>query len=89
MLYLSDCNQGEEVRGAVAFMFENAWTSPFGLKSTISVALHKELSTITDTVEEMRNQLEALVQQPDTIKRLVKRVLQIPNCLKRSFGRAV
>ena len=42
---------------------------------------YKDLSTITDTVEEMEQQLDTLLQQPDTYKELVRkqaRILKLP-----------
>lgn len=78
-IYL-DCNQGEEVWSSSLHALENGQVL-FGLKSTVHQEAYKELSTITDTVEEMRNQLEALVQQPDTIKALLReqaRILKLP-----------
>lgn len=89
-LYL-DCNQGEEVMNSSIRALENGQVL-FGLKSTVHQEAYKELSTITDTVEEMRNQLEALVQQPDTFKSLLReqvRILELPekNPLKEIFKR--
>ena len=78
-LYL-DCNQGEEVMNSSIRALENGQVL-FGLKSTVHQEAYKELSTITDTVEEVRNQLEALVQQPDTFKSLLReqvRILKLP-----------
>ena len=52
-----------------------------GLKSTVHQEAYKELSTITDTVEEMEQQLDTLLQQPETYKELVReqtRVLKLP-----------
>lgn len=89
-LYL-DCNQGEEVMNSSIRALENGQVL-FGLKSTVHQEAYKELSTITDTVEEMRNQLEALVQQPDTFKSLLReqvRILELPekDALKEIFKR--
>lgn len=89
-IYL-DCNQGEEVMNSSIRALENGQVL-FGLKSTVHQEAYKELSTITDTVEEMRNQLEALVQQPDTFKSLLRkqvRILELPekDALKEIFKR--
>ena len=89
-IYL-DCNQGEEVMNSSIRALENGLVL-FGLKSTVHQEAYKELSTITDTVEEMRNQLEALVQQPDTFKSLLReqvRILELPekDALKEIFKR--
>ena len=86
-----DCNQGEEVWSSSLHALENGQVL-FGLKSTVHQEAYKELSTITDTVEEMRNQLEALVQQPDTFKALLReqvRILELPekDALKEIFKR--
>ena len=63
-----------------------------GLKSTVHQEAYKELSTITDTVEEMKQQLEILLQQPDTFKSLLReqvRILELPekDALKEIFKR--
>ncbi len=89
-IYL-DCNRGEEVWNSSLHALENGQVL-FGLKSTVHQEAYKELSTITDTVEEMRNQLEALVQQPDTFKSLLRkqvRILELPekDALKEIFKR--
>lgn len=89
-IYL-DCNQGEEVMNSSIRALENGQVL-FGLKSTVHQEAYKELSTITDTVEEVRNQLEALVQQPDTFKSLLReqvRILKLPekDALKEIFKR--
>ena len=89
-IYL-DCNQGEEVWTSSFHALENGQIL-LGLKSTVHQEAYKELSTITDTVEEMRNQLEALVQQPDTFKSLLReqvRILELPekDALKEIFKR--
>lgn len=89
-IYL-DCNQGEEVWSSSLHALENGLVL-FGLKSTVHQKAYKELSTITDTVEEMRNQLEAFVQQPDTFKALLReqvRILKLPekDVLKEIFKR--
>lgn len=42
---------------------------------------YKDLSTITDTVEEMEQQLDTLLQQPETYKEWVReqaRILKLP-----------
>ena len=42
---------------------------------------YKDLSTITDTVEEMEQQLEILLQHPENYKELVReqaRILKLP-----------
>ena len=89
-IYL-DCNQGEEVMNSSIRALENGQVL-FGLKSTVHQEAYKELSTIADTVEEMRNQLTALVQQPDTFKSLLReqvRILKLPekDALKEIFKR--
>ena len=89
-IYL-DCNQGEEVMNSSIRALENGLVL-LGLKSTVHQEAYKELSTITDTVEEMRNQLEALVQQPDAFKSLLReqvRILELPekDALKEIFKR--
>ena len=45
----------------------------FGLKSTVHHEAYKKLSTITDSVEEMKQQLDTLLQHPETHKRIGKR----------------
>lgn len=89
-IYL-DCNQGEEVWSSSLHALENGQVL-FGLKSTVHQEAYKELSTITDTVEEMEHQLEALVQQPDTFNALLReqgRILELPEkgALKEIFKR--
>ena len=89
-IYL-DCNQGEEVWSSSLHALENGQIL-FGLKSKVHHEAYKDLSTITDTVEEVRNQLEALVQQPDTFKSLLReqvRILKLPekDALKEIFKR--
>ena len=89
-IYL-DCNQGEEVMNSSIRALENGLVL-FGLKSTVHQEAYKELSTITDTVEEMRNQLAALVQQPDAFKSLLReqvQILELPekDALKEIFKR--
>ena len=63
-IYL-DCNQGEEVMNSSIRALENGQVL-FGLKSTVHQEAYKDLSTITDTVEEMEQQLDTLLQQPET-----------------------
>ena len=78
-IYL-DCNQGEEVMNSSIRALENGLVL-LGLKSTVHQEAYKELSTITDTVEEMEQQLDTLLQQPETYKELVReqtRVLKLP-----------
>lgn len=89
-IYL-DCNQGEEVMNSSIRALESGQIL-LGLQSTVHQEAYKELSTITDTVEEMRNQLAALVQQPDTFKSLLReqvRILELPekDALKEIFKR--
>ena len=89
-LYL-DCNQGEEVMNSSIRALENGLVL-LGLKSTVHQEAYKELSTITDTVEEMKQQLEILLQQPDTFKSLLReqvRILELPekDALKETFKR--
>ena len=89
-IYL-DCNRGEEVWNSSLHALENGQVL-FGLKSTVHQEAYKELSKITDTVEEMRNQLEALVQQPEAFKSLLReqvRILELPekDALKEIFKR--
>ena len=53
----------------------------FGLKSTVHQEAYKDLSTITDTVEEMEQQLEIVLQNPEAYKELVReqaRILKLP-----------
>ena len=78
-IYL-DCNRGEEVWSSSLHALENGQVL-FGLKSTVHQEAYKDLSTITDTVEEMEQQLDTLLQQPDTYKELVRkqaRILKLP-----------
>lgn len=78
-LYL-DCNQGEEVMNSSIRALENGQVL-FGLKSTVHQEAYKNLSTITDTVEEMKQQLDTLLQHPETHKELVReqaRILKLP-----------
>ncbi len=78
-IYL-DCNQGEEVWSSSLHALENGQIL-FGLKSTVHQEAYKNLSTITDTVEEMEQQLDTLLQQPETYKELVReqaRILKLP-----------
>ena len=89
-LYL-DCNQGEEVMNSSIRALENGLVL-LGLKSTVHQEAYEELSTITDTVEEMKQQLEILLQQPDTFKSLLReqvRILELPekDALKEIFKR--
>ena len=78
-IYL-DCNQGEEVWSSSLHALENGQVL-FGLKSTVHHEAYKDLRTITDTVEEMEQQLDTLLQQPETYKELVReqaRILKLP-----------
>ena len=53
----------------------------FGLKGTVHHEAYKELSTITTSVEEMKEQLGALLQHPETYRELLRervRILQLP-----------
>ena len=78
-IYL-DCNQGEEVWSSSLHALENGQVL-FGLKSTVHQEAYKNLSTITDTVEEMKQQLDTLLQHPETHKELVReqaRILKLP-----------
>ena len=78
-IYL-DCNQGEEVWSSSLHALENGQVL-FGLKTTVHHEAYKDLSTITDTVEEMEQQLETLLQYPETYKELVReqaRILKLP-----------
>jgi len=78
-IYL-DCNRGEEVWSSSLHALENGQVL-FGLKSTVHQEAYKNLSTITDTVEEMEQQLDTLLQQPETYKELVReqaRILKLP-----------
>ena len=78
-IYL-DCNQGEEVWSSSLHALENGQVL-FGLKSKVHHEAYKDLSTITDTVEEMEQQLDTLLQQPETYKELVReqaRILKLP-----------
>lgn len=89
-IYL-DCNRGEEVWSSSLHALENGQIL-LGLKSTVHQDAYKELSTITDTVEEMRNQLEALVQHPEAFKEMLReqvRILELPekDALKEIFKR--
>lgn len=89
-IYL-DCNRGEEVWSSSLHALENGQIL-LGLKSTVHQEAYKELSTITDTVEEMRNQLEALVQHPEAFKEMLReqvRILELPekDALKEIFKR--
>lgn len=78
-IYL-DCNQGEEVWSSSLHALENGQVL-FGLKSKVHHEAYKNLGTITDTVEEMEQQLDTLLQQPETYKELVReqaRILKLP-----------
>ena len=78
-IYL-DCNQGEEVMNSSIRALENGLVL-FGLKSTVHQEAYKELSTITDTVEEMKQQLEILLQHPEAFKEMLReqaRILELP-----------
>ncbi len=53
----------------------------FGLKTTVHHEAYKKLSTITDSVEEMEQQLEIVLQNPEAYKELVReqaRILKLP-----------
>ena len=89
-IYL-DCNQGEEVMNSSIRALENGQIL-FGLKSTVHQEAYKELSTITDTVEEMKQQLEILLQHPEAFKEMLReqvRILELPekDALKEIFKR--
>ena len=89
-IYL-DCNQGEEVMNSSIRALENGQVL-FGLKSTVHQEAYKELSTITDTVEEMKQQLEILLQHPEAFKEMLReqvRILELPekDALKEIFKR--
>lgn len=89
-IYL-DCNQGEEVMNSSIRALENGLVL-FGLKSTVHQEAYKELSTITDTVEEMKQQLEILLQHPEAFKEMLReqvRILELPekDALKEIFKR--
>ena len=89
-IYL-DCNQGEEVMNSSIRALENGLVL-FGLKSTVHQEAYKELSTITDTVEEMKQQLEILFQHPEAFKEMLReqvRILELPekDALKEIFKR--
>ena len=89
-IYL-DCNQGEEVMNSSIRALENGLVL-FGLKSTVHQEAYKELSTITDTVEEMKQQLEILLQHPEALKEMLReqvRILELPekDALKEIFKR--
>ena len=78
-IYL-DCNQGEEVMNSSIRALENGQIL-LGLKSTVHQEAYKELSTITDTVEEMKQQLEILLQHPEAFKEMLReqaRILELP-----------
>ena len=89
-IYL-DCNQGEEVMNSSIRALENGLVL-LGLKSTVHQEAYKELSTITDTVEEMKQQLEILLQHPEAFKEMLReqvRILELPekDALKEIFKR--
>ena len=89
-IYL-DCNQGEEVMNSSIRALENGLVL-LGLKSTVHQESYKELSTITDTVEEMKQQLEILLQHPEAFKEMLReqvRILELPekDALKEIFKR--
>ena len=89
-IYL-DCNRGEEVWNSSLHALENGQVL-FGLKSTVHQEAYKELSTITNTVEEMKQQLEILLQHPEAFKELLReqvRILELPekDALKEIFKR--
>ena len=89
-IYL-DCNQGEEVWTSSFHALENGLVL-FGLKSTVHQEAYKELGTITDAVEEMKQQLEILLQHPEAFKEMLReqvRILELPekDALKEIFKR--
>ena len=89
-IYL-DCNQGGEVWSSSLRALENEQVL-FGLKSTVHQEAYKELSTITDTVEEMKQQLDTLLQHPEAFKEMLReqvRILELPekDALKEIFKR--
>ena len=78
-IYL-DCNRGEEVWSSSLHALENGQVL-FGLKTTVHHEAYKKLSTITDSVEEMEQQLEIVLQNPEAYKELVReqaRILKLP-----------
>ena len=78
-IYL-DCNRGEEVWSSSLHALENGQVL-VGLKTTVHHEAYKNLSTITETVEEMKQQLDILLQHPETYKELVReqaRILKLP-----------
>ena len=89
-IYL-DCNQGEEVMNSSIRALENGLVL-LGLKSRVHHEAYKELSTITDTVEEMKQQLEILLQHPEAFKEMLReqvRILELQekDALKEIFKR--
>lgn len=89
-IYL-DCNRGEEVWSSSLHALENGQVL-FGLKTTVHHEVYKKLSTITDSVEEMEQQLDTLLQHPEAFKEMLGeqvRILGLPekNALKEIFKR--
>ena len=89
-IYL-DCNRGEEVWSSSLHALENGQVL-FGLKTTVHHEVYKKLSTITDSVEEMEQQLDTLLQHPEAFKEMLReqvRILELPekDALKEIFKR--
>ena len=89
-IYL-DCNRGEEVWSSSLHALENGQVL-FGLKTTVHQEAYKKLSTITDSVEEMEQQLDTLLQHPEAFKEMLGeqvRILGLPekDALKEIFKR--
>ena len=78
-LYL-DCNQGKEVLSSSIRALENGQLL-LGLQSTVHQEVYKKLTTVTETVEEMKVQLGEILAHPESFQERLKeqaRILQLP-----------
>lgn len=87
-LYL-DCNQGKEVLSSSIRALENGQLL-LGLQDTVHQEVYKELTTVTETVEEMKVQLGEILAHPESFQELLKEqahILQLPKKeeLRRRF----
>lgn len=87
-LYL-DCNQGKEVLSSSIRALENGQLL-LGLQDTVHQEVYKELTTVTETVEEMKVQLGEILAHPESFQERLKEqahILQLPKKeeLRRRF----
>ncbi|MBS5355391.1 MAG: accessory Sec system glycosyltransferase GtfB, partial [Streptococcus parasanguinis] len=78
-LYL-DCNQGKEVLSSSIRALENGQLL-LGLQSTVHQEVYKKLTTVTETVEEMKVHLGEILAHPESFQERLKeqaRILQLP-----------